>query len=296
MFRARRLVAALFPLLAANVALAAGVAWQPLDFDAAGRKAEAEGKLIYVFVEGDNCPPCQAFKESHLGDPAFIDFVNSLYVPLRAHEDDPAVKSFLEALRLTHGAVPRFYVLTSGGKGVSMSVGMTAAPPMGCVSVLAMALGRELPVNRAAASALAGRLRAHAANRRAAGGTEAANPLRFLGLAALEAQAWALAGRLDEAEKAFGAQWAGKLQNQEVREWYVMFWLGWRRNLPGALAAARIFRAASPEDPAGALLLGRALAANRLFPEAVREGETYLAAFPGDPAMMAEIENWRRKR
>ncbi|MDR1535028.1 MAG: thioredoxin family protein [Planctomycetota bacterium] len=283
-------------LAAAGSAVPAGVAWRPLDFPAAMRQAENEGKLIYVFVEGDNCPPCQAFKESHLDDPAFVDFVNSLYVPLRAHENDPAAKEFLRSLGMNHGAIPRFYVLTAGGGGVSMNYGLAPAAPMGAASALIMASGRELPVDRRAASALAGRLRAHAASRRAVALGNAADYRRRLGLAVLEAQAWALAGNLEEAEKAFGEAWADRLGEQEVREWYVGFWLGWGRNLSGALAAARAFLAASPGDPAGHLLVGRALAANRRFPEAVREGENYLARESGDGRAAAEIDGWRRGR
>jgi hypothetical protein len=287
--------ALLLPAALASLS-AAEVAWQPLDFDAARRLAQAEGRLIYVFVEGDDCPPCQVFKDTHLRDPAFVDFINTLYVPIRAHESDRTGRAFLESLRMTHGAVPRFYVLAADGRGLSMSYGLPAAPPMGAATVLAMAAGRELPVNRRAALSLAGRLRAHAAAWRAAGGLDPLNPLRSVGLAVLEAQAWTLAGRLDEAERAFGAHWAERLADQEVREWYATFWLAWSRNLPGALAAARAFRAESPGDPAGFLLLGRSLAANGLFAEAVREGESYLAAIPENGRAAAEIEEWRRRR
>jgi hypothetical protein len=258
--------------------------------EAVRRQAREEGKLIYVFVEGDNCPPCDRFKETHLGDPAYADFVNTLYVPVRVHEDDPAGQSFLDRLRLRHGAVPRFYVLTAEGAGLSMAVGMPAAPPMGAAEALGMAQGKELPVARAAAAALAGRLRAHAAAR------PGEAPLRRLGLAILEAQAWALALRLDEAEKAFGPDWAGRLSDPEIQRWYVEFWLAWRRNLPAALSEALAWRAADPENPAAALSLGKALAANSRFREAAQAGDAYLSLAPADPAGAArEIDSWRRR-
>lgn len=274
-------------------AVAAETQWQPLDIDAAMRKAGAEGKLVYIMVEGNNCPPCDAFKAGHFKDPAYIDFVNSIYVPILVHAEDPAGRAFLESLRLVHAAVPRFYVLSPEGRGVSMSIGMVAAPPMGAAEVLKLAMGRELPVNRERAAEVAGRIRAHAASQRAAGVIDAGNPMRSLGLALIEAQAWALAGRLDEAERTFGAPWVGELANQEVRMWYVDFWLGWKRNLPGALAAARAFRIASPDDPAGMYLLARAFAANGKFADAVREGEAYLPHDPNNVGAAAEVTRWR---
>lgn len=282
-------------LAVAASALAGEVNWQPLDFAAASRKAGQEGKLVYVVVEGDNCPPCDAFKASHFSDPAYIDFVNTLYVPLKAHQSDPDGRAFLESLKLVHAAVPRFYVLTAEGRGVSMSIGMVMAPPMGAADVLKLAMGRELPVDRNAAAALGGRLRAHAASQRASGALYPDNPLRYLGVAVLEAQAWALAGRLDEAEKAFGAEWATQLADQEVREWYINFWLAWNRNAKGALEAAKQFRAVSPDLPAGAWLQARASAANGMFDEAVRLGEEFRNANPGVPRIGEIIAEWRDK-
>lgn len=276
-------------------ASAAEVAWQPLDIQAAMRKAADEGKLIYVFVEGDNCPPCDAFKASHLTDPAFVDFVNTVYVPLRAHNGDAAGRAFLESLKLMHPAVPRFYVLGPDGRGVSMAIGMVSAPPMGALDAMKLSFGRELPVNRDAAAALAGRLRTHAAGQRASGAIHADNPLRYIGLAVLEAGAWALAGRLDEAERAWGAEWADQLVDQEIRGLYVNFWTRWGRNLPGALRAAQQFREASPTDPAGSFYLGTALAANGRYAEAVREGEAFLAANPGNAMMEQMVGRWRQQ-
>ena len=290
----RRILLPILLLTSLSCALAAEVQWQPQDIQSAMQKAGAEGKLIYIFVEGDNCPPCDAFKASHLSDPAFVDFVNSLYVPIRVHMSDAGGVAFLESLKLMHAAVPRFYTLTADGRGVSMAIGMVTAPPMGGAEVLSMAAGRELPVDKAKAAELAGRIRSHAASQRASGAVNADNPLRYLGLAILEAQAWALAGRLDEAENAFGAPWAEQLVDQEIRNWYINFWLGWKRNLPGVLSAAQAFRSANPDDPAGALLLGRALAANGRFADAVREGETYTAAAPNDQRAAAEVNGWRQ--
>lgn len=273
----------------------AEVQWQPQDFQAAAAKAQAEGKLVYIFVEGDNCPPCDAFKASHLNDPAFADFVNTAYVPIRVHEGDPAGKSFLESMRLIHAAVPRFYTLTPEGRGVSMSIGMVSAPPMGAVDVLKLAFGRELPVNREAAAALAGRIRTHAASQRANGTTYPDNPLRHIGLAILEAQAWAFAGRLDEAEKAWGAHWAEQLADQEIRAMYIVFWTRWNRNAPGVLAAAQAFRGASPDDPAGSMFMALGLAANGRFADAVREGEAYLAVDANNAGFRQQVDSWRNR-
>lgn len=281
---------ALILLMSCVVATAGEINWQPHDFEAATRKAQNEGKLIYVFVEGDNCPPCDAFKKSHLLDPAFIDFINTLFVPIRAHESDPAGRQFLEELRLIHPAVPRFYVLSPAGHGVSMSIGMVMAPPMGGADMLKLAAGRELPVNKEAAAALAARLRAHAASQR--GFPNAEYALRPIGLAALEAQTWALAGRLDEAEKAFGREWATQLADQEVREWYIDFWLAWRRNLLGALDAANEFRNANPNDPMGDWLLARAYAADGNYSQAVSLGEGVLAQ-NGAEVVRKAVEEWR---
>ncbi len=282
-------------LLFASTLAAAEVQWQPLDIQAAITAAQADGKMVYIFVEGDNCPPCDAFKASHLQDPAYIDFVNTLYVPLRAHTGDANGMAFLESLNLTHAAVPRFYVLSADGKGVSMSIGMVSAPPMNPAEVLKLAMGRELPVNREKAAGLAGRLRSHAASVRAAGTLFPDNPLRYLGVAILEAQAWALAGRLDEAENAFGQAWAGQLVDQEIRDWYVNFWLGWNRNLPGALDAAQAYNNANAEDPNGWWLMGRALAANGRFAEAVAEGEKVLQFDPQNQRIAVQIEEWRAR-
>ncbi len=290
-----RLVPALALVLAvaASSVPAAEVNWQPLDFSAAMRKAAAEGKLIYVMVEGDNCPPCDAFKASHWNDPAYIDFVNTLYVPIRVHEGQEKGKAFLESLRLIHGAVPRFYALSADGRGISMAIGMVTAPPMGAAEVLNMAMGRELPVDKKRAAELAGRIRAHAAGQRAAGTINPDNPLRYIGLAILEAQAWALAGRLDEAEKAFGAHWADQLVDQDIRQWYINFWLAWNRNLPGALAAAQAFRQTNPDDPTGHWLLGRTLAANGRFGEAITEGEAYLSYDAENARAKEDVAKWK---
>ncbi|MCC8189231.1 MAG: hypothetical protein LIP77_01165 [Planctomycetes bacterium] len=279
----------------ALTAAAAEVQWQPHDIAAATARAGAEGKLVYVFVEGENCPPCDAFKASHLSDPAYVDFVNTLFVPIRAHESDPSGRAFLESLRLVHPAVPRFYIMAPDGRGLSMSIGMVEAPPMGAVDVLHQTFGHELPVNRDAAVALAGRLRSHAASQRAAGAHDPNNPFRHVGLAVLEAEAWALAGRLDEAENAWGASWAGELPSQELRALYLTFWLRWNGNRAGVLAAARDFQAASPTDPAGNMFMAMALAANGQYPEALVEGERYLAAEPDNAMMRQQVDGWRSR-
>lgn len=288
-------VAMFFAILCLSLPLAAGeIAWAPLDFAAASQRAQAEGKLIHVFVEGDNCPPCDAFKKTHLSDPAYIDYVSTLFVNIKAHQEDPAAESFLQELGLTHAAVPRFYILTPDGKGLSMSIGMVAAPPMEGAEVLAMATGVELPVNKQAAAGVAGRLRAHAASLRSAGKVFPDNPLRPVGVAALEAQAWALAGQLDEAEKAFGAEWAGHLVDQDIMDWYVNFWLAWDRNLPGALAAAQALHQAMPEDGNAVWLLAVASAANGRYAEAVALAER-LQADPGDTGLADIIAGWRQR-
>lgn len=286
----------LFPLLAFAAAPAGQqINWQPGDLDAAVRMAKEQHKLIYVFVEGDECPPCDAFKKSHLTDPAYVDFVNNIYVPIRVNESTPPGKTFLNSYGLKHSAVPRFYVMSPEGKGLSMSVGIVMAPPMGAADVLTMAAGRELPVDKARAAALAGRLRAHAASQKATGALHPDNPLRYIGVAVLEAQAWALAGRLDEAEKAFGPNWANELVDQEIRNWYINFWLAWRRNLPGALSAAKAFRAANPDDPNGALLMAKTLAANGDYAGAVQQGTEVLRADPSNQAVTKAMLEWRKR-
>lgn len=281
--------------LCIGAAFSAEVQWQPLDIQRALAKAGAEGKLVYVFVEGDNCPPCDAFKASHLSDPAYIDFVNTVYVPIRVHTGDPAGAEFLESLRLTHAAVPRFYVLAPDGSGVSMSIGIVAAPPMNPAEVLKLAMGRELPVSRENAAGLASRIRAHAASQRAAGALYADNPLRHIGVAILEAEAWALAGRYDEAERAFGPEWPGQLVSQEIRDWYVNFWLAANRNLAGALAAAQAYVDANSDDPNGNWLMGRALAANGRYAEAVRQGEIAVRFDPENHRVAALVDEWRAR-
>lgn len=294
MANSRAFAAGLALLLFTNMALAAEVQWQPQDMKAAMAKAQAEGKLIYIFVEGDNCPPCDAFKASHLADPAYVDFVNNMYVPIRVHAGKQADDEFLSNLRLTHAAVPRFYVLSPDGKGLSMSIGMVSAPPMGAGEVLRLADGRELPVNRERAAGLAARLRSHIASQRAAGTLYPDNPLRLLGVSILETEAWALAGRLDEAEKSFGKAWAGQLVDQEIRDWYVNFWLAWKHNLPGALEAAEAYRATNTDDPNGHWLVARALAANGRYRDAVKEGDALLAADPSNQRVAEQVEAWKK--
>ncbi len=221
---------------AALPARALDVQWQPPDIQAAMAKARAEQKLLYIFVEGDNCPPCDSFKFSHLSDPVFADFVNTLFVPLRMHEGNPQHRAILEALRLTHGAVPRFYVLTAEGRGVSMSIGTVPAAPMGAVEVLHMAAGHALPVNRAAAAQLAARIRAYAAGERAAGRLYPDGSNRHVGIAAVEACAWALAGRLDEADRAWGRQWAEELAAApDLFRAHADFWSKWTPAASGGI-------------------------------------------------------------
>jgi hypothetical protein len=215
-------------LAAAVPAAALDIQWQPHDIPAAMAKAQREGKLLYIFVEGDNCPPCDSFKFSHLGDPVFADFVNTLFVPLRMHDARPEDREILNALRLTHGAVPRFYALTGEGRGVSMSIGTVPAAPMGAVEVLGMATGHPLPVDRNAAAQLANRIRSYANTERAAGRLYPDGTDRDIGVAAVEAWAWALAGRLDEANNAWGQQWLPRLAAAPaLLEAHATFWSKW---------------------------------------------------------------------
>lgn len=273
---------------------AAEVNWQPHDFQAASARAGREGKLIYIFVEGDNCPPCDSFKFSHLADPVFVDFINSLFVPVRVHEGRPEGSAFLQSLRLVHGAVPRFYVLSPEGRGVSMSIGTVNAAPSGAVDMLKMAVGKALPVNPGAAQGVAGRVRAYAAAQRAAGALYDDGTGRDAAVAAVEAWAWALAGRLDEAERAWGREWADRMQDQELRYAYVNFWCKWKRNPEGALAAAQSYhRDAGPSDPSGPYILAVALAANGRYEEAIRLGENLMNAYPDNTAIVNEVEMWR---
>ena len=293
-----RLVMSLFfaaALLTAPVVHAAQglVDWQPANFEAAKARAQQEGKLIYIFVEGSNCPPCDSFKFSHLNDPVFADFVNTLFVPIRCHEGVPEDRAFLDSLRLNHAAVPRFYVLSADGRGISYSIGMVSAPPMGPADTLRMATGRELPVDRNAAAQLAQRIRAYADGQRRSGALYPDSSMRHIGVAILEAWAWALAGRIDEAERAWGGQWANQLGDQEVRYMYVIFWSKWHRNAQGALAAAQDYQRAAPGDPAGEYLMGMALAANGRFEEALRIGDGLIQTNPGNTAIEQEVDSWR---
>lgn len=274
-------------------AYAAEIHWQPHNMQAAMAKAQQEQKLVYIFVEGSNCPPCDSFKFSHLNDPVFVDFVNTLFVPMKFHESNGEDRAILESLRLTHGAVPRFYVLSSEGRGVSMVIGTVSAAPLGAVEVLRMATGHQLPVNRQAAAELAMRIRNYAAQERQAGRLYADPSLRHVGVAAVEAWAWALAGRIDEAERAWGPEWAGQLMDQEIRYHYVNFWTKWGRNPQGSLKAADDYVNSAPGDPAGSYILGLALAANGRYNEAVRVGESLLASNPDNTAIANEVSKWR---
>jgi hypothetical protein len=273
---------------------AAEVNWHPQDFQAAAQRAQQEGKLIYIFVEGSNCPPCDSFKFSHLNDPVFTDFINSLFIPIRAHEGQPDGSAFLQSLRLVHGAVPRFYVLSPEGRGVSMSIGAVTVPPSGAIDMMKMATGRDLPVNRAAAEQVAQRIRAFAAGQRQAGALSPDGSDRDAAIAAVEAWAWALGGRLDEAERAWGGEWADRMQDQELRYAYVNFWAKWNRNPAGALRAAQLYQASvSAAAPSGPYLLGMALAANGRYEEAIHLGETLMNMYPDNTAIQNEIDRWR---
>lgn len=292
MMRTNMLWAVLALLVAVVPVGGAEVQWHPADIQAAMTAARAEGKLIYVFVEGNHCPPCDAFKTTHLADPAFIDFVNAVFVPIRVHQQDPEGERFLNSLKLNHPAVPRYYVMSADGRGLSMYIGMVPAAPMNPASALAMAHGRDLGVRPENAAATAARLRAHLAAQRAAGAVYPDNPNRLLGVAILEAEAWALAGRLDEAERALGPAAVPELYDQELRAWYAEFWLAWGRNLPGALAAAEAFVNANPDDPAGWWLRARALAANGRFADAVQVGRRLAAAEPENARVRQALEQW----
>ena len=225
-----------FAMLFIANAQALDVQWQPHNIQAAMAKAKQEGKLIYIFVEGNNCPPCDSFKFSHLNDPVYADFVNTLFVPIKMHDANPEDRALLGALRLTHGAVPRFYTLTPEGRGVSMSIGTVSAAPMGAVEVLRMAVGHSLPVNRDSAARLASRIRAYAASERAAGRLYPDSTQRHIGIAAVEAWAWALAGRLDEAERAWGPQWAPLITDQDLLNAHSTFWSKWSQSTQTASA------------------------------------------------------------
>ncbi len=204
------------------------IQWQPHDMPAAMAKAQRERKLLYIFVEGDNCPPCDSFKFSHLNDPVFADFVNTLFVPLMLHDAKPEDRAILSALRLTHGAVPRFYTLTPEGRGVSMSIGSVPAAPMGAIEVLRMATGHPLPVDPAAAAQLAARIRAYANIERTNGRLYPDGTHRDVAIAAVEAWAWALSGRLDEAAAAWGSQWIPRLATPDLLQAHTDFWEKWR--------------------------------------------------------------------
>lgn len=271
------------------------VNWQPANLQQAMARAQAEGKLIYIFVEGSNCPPCESFKLNHLHDPVFADFINTLFVPIRCHEGKPEERAFLESLRLVHAAVPRFYVLAPDARGISMAIGNVNAAPTGAVDVLKMAIGKELPVDKGAAQQLAMRIRNYAANQRAAGALYDDGSGRNAGISALEAWAWALGGRLDEAERAWGHEWAGMLGDQELRYMYVNFWSKWGRNAAGALQAAHDYQRAAPGDPAGDYILGMALAANGRYEEALRIGENLIMANPDNTAIQREVDEWRNR-
>ncbi len=285
-------ICALALAVGAQVA-ASEVKWQPINFEAAKAKAAKEGKLIYIYVEGDNCPPCDSFKFSHLSDPVYIDFVNTLFVPIRCHVNNPEAAAFLQSLHLSHAAIPRFYTLTAEGRGVSYSIGMVSAPPIGAVEVLKMAAGVPLPVNPNNALQLAQRIRTYAAQQKSSGQLYADSSNRLVGVAALEAWAWALAGRLDEAEAAWGKKWAGQLNDQDLRYSYVNFWGKWGRNPDGILQAARDYQNSSPGDPAGNYLMGMALATNGRYEEALRIGEALVGSNPSNTAIQREVERWR---
>lgn len=273
---------------------AAEVNWQPQDFQSASARAQQEGKLIYIFVEGSNCPPCDSFKFSHLQDPVFADFINSLFIPIRAHEGQADGRAFLQSLKLVHGAVPRFYVLSPEGRGVSMSIGAVNTAPFGAIDMMKMATGQDLPINRSAAEQVAQRIRSFIIGQRQSGGLYPAGSDREAAMVAVEAWAWALAGRLDEAERAWGAEWADRMQDQELRYAYVNFWTKWNRNAEGALRAAQRYQGSvSSADPSGPYLMGMALAANGRYEEAVRIGENLMNAYPDNTAIQKEVEKWR---
>lgn len=280
-------------LVLTTAASALDVQWQPHDIQAAMAKARQEGKLLYIFVEGNNCPPCDSFKFSHLGDPVYADFINTLFVPLKMHDGNPEDRALLGSLRLTHGAVPRFYTLTPEGRGVSMSIGTVSAAPMGAVEVLRMATGHQLPINQAAAAQLAARIRAYAHNERAAGRLYSDGTMRNFGVAAVEAWAWALAGRLDEAERAWGPEWLNQLNDQDLRQAYVTFWAKWGRNTQAALKAATDFRNTSPADPAANYLVAIALAANGRYSEAITIAEPLLASNPTNTTLANDLSHWK---
>lgn len=276
-----------------SIVRAADVRWQAADFPSASARASQEGKLIYIFVEGSNCPPCESFKFSHLNDQVFTDFINSLFVPIRVHEGQAEGKQFLQSLRLNHGAVPRFYVLTPEGRGVSMSIGMVSAPPIGAVDVLKMATGNPLPVNQSAAAQLAQRIRGFVSSQRASGALYPDGTNRDIAYAAIEAWSWALAGRIDEAERAWGPEWVNRLNDQDLRYKYVNFWTRWNKNANGALQAAQEYQRNSPADPAGSYLMGMALAANGRYEEAMRIGENLINVDPSNTAVQREVDKWR---
>ncbi|MDR3210579.1 MAG: DUF255 domain-containing protein [Planctomycetota bacterium] len=293
--RPLRLLSLLAILIFASPLFAAEIAWQPLDLEAAVNKAAMEKKVVHLFVEKDDCPPCDIYKQTHLTDPAYVDFVNTLFVNIRAHEDKENDRNFLDKYGFTHAAAPRFYLLGQKGQGLSMSPGITVAPPLECVAVMRMAEGQNIGIDPRRAAELAERLQRHAKSLKASGKSFPNNPLRPIAIAFLEAAAWAQAGRLDQAEGALGADWAGNLAEVELLDLYANFWLAWQRNFPGVLQAAFARSELRPEDPDSLWLLARAFAVNQRFSEAVRLGEALVREFPSDPEIETSLAEWRRQ-
>ncbi len=88
------------------------------NYDAAMKKAKAEGKVLMAVITQTYCPWCDKFKNRTLVDPEVVKMVNENFVPLMLNKDVDDMPQDIRARM-----VPTTYFLDHTGEEVFSSIG-----------------------------------------------------------------------------------------------------------------------------------------------------------------------------
>ncbi|MBD3824916.1 MAG: thioredoxin family protein [Epsilonproteobacteria bacterium] len=118
----------LFAFFAASVLLLGSeIAWQK-DYASALSHAKNEGKLLFVFMSGEDCKFCKKYEATTFKDPKIIERINKEYVSVHL---DKVKDSYPKALETN--AVPKLYFLDANGEIIDYSLGYWDADDFGFI-------------------------------------------------------------------------------------------------------------------------------------------------------------------